>query len=113
MVAVIPKPGGELVHLMLPGYKPAGSHKSHTRSPTHTMCGQIGSNTLHWNISTGRDENTGREHWPVSVAATELASKGYLRWCHACIGRAIQHLGLLDEVARMVVLADVTPPEHQ
>ena len=115
MVAVTPPPhaGGKLVHLLLPGYAP-GRDKGKPRPNRHVaMCNAIGVSTQHWNITTEKDEPTGREHWPVSVAVHELAHGGYLRWCATCVGRAAEHADVLSQVVRLVLEQDLTTREHQ
>lgn len=116
MVAVVPArhSNAKAVHLYLPGYRPARSHpKGRQRDNLHAaMCAHIGISTVHWNITTEKDEPTGREYWPVSVAAHELA-KGYLRWCPSCIGRAAEHFGVLNQVVRLVLERSLTPLEDR
>lgn len=116
MVAVTPPPhsNGKAVHLYLPDYRPARAHppRGRQRENLHVaMCGAIGISTVHWNITTEKDEPTGREHWPVSVAVHELGSTGFLRWCPGCVGRAAEHFGLLNTIVRLVLEADLTPQE--
>lgn len=110
MVAVTPSPhsNGRTVHLYLPGYAPGGQRGKSRSVKTSAMCGAIGINTTFWNIVTAKDEPTGREHWPVSAAVHELAHRGYLRWCAYCVGRAAEHLDVLNDVVRLVVERDLT-----
>lgn len=111
LVAALPRPRvstSQLVHLHLPGWTP--STKPRSGSGPMSMCGTayIAETRTTWRGETSLRRHV---HCTPSEAAAAIAESGWLRWCAACVGRAAEHYGLLEQTARTIIEAALTPAD--
>lgn len=96
--------GGLTIHLYLAGFQPGRK----TRDFDGAMCG-IAANTERWRIKdhTLPQAEWEREYFPNGrwhqpfVEGFEFVQPPW-RWCSICLGRAINHLDLAADVARLI-----------
>jgi hypothetical protein len=94
----------QLIHLHLDGYRPGRK----ARSDAMSICGTSSCRT-EWISPLNGERYIYGELVPFSSALSTVAESGWLRWCPLCIGRAAQQLGLIPDVARLIVERELQP----
>lgn len=119
IVAAVPNPersSSHVVHLYLAGYKPAHGGRSMPRDRAfsgetfvwqHSMCATVSVNEIHPGAGGQTPHPWKYEHKTLSEAR-HMVRSGYLRWCHLCIGHAVQTLGLPDVVVQLIIEKEVS-----